>query len=333
MRARVEVCGVYQFPAPIGVTQGCLGKTVTIEINGHRGKATLPVLVWSDDAEPEPSITLPNMEEAYACVITRRLESTKPSPLWDVAGKVTGWSPAKRIANELRISALFLRFRLPADDIALPDEAHGRTSYRAKIPDYVRGGFDPWFSRLRLWLEAAVDQDTDPDNPIMPSSRGQLSLYFNDEGTVADLASWGPMTVTRHDFELLNLHRLRRAVTQANAETLPSDAHLLMRDARAALRRQRTRIAVIDAGTAVELTLAAFNDKGPKLSSLRGQPTLGRYVKELSARARLPADTKTALVDVRNDAAHRNRQPVRPEALRALAIAKEIVEKLDPLPV
>lgn len=333
MPTRLAVWGVYQLPAPIGVTQGCLGKTVSIEINGHRGKATLPVLVWSDDSEPKPSITLPKMEDDWARVITPRLKATKPSPLWDVAGKVTGWIPAQRRTTELRISALFVRFRLPAGDVALPEEAHGRTSYRGKIPDYVRGGFDPWFYRLRMWLEAAVDQDTDPDNPIVPSSRGQLSLYFDDHGTIADLASWGPMTATRHDFELLNLRRLRRAVAEANAETLPNDAHLLMRDARAAFRRQRTRIAVIDAGTAVELTLAAFNDKGPQLPSLLRQPTLGRYVKELSSRAHLPPDTKTGLVDVRNDAAHRNHQPARPEALRALAIAKEIVDKLDPLAV
>jgi hypothetical protein len=113
-----------------------------------------------------------------------------------------------------------------------------------------------------------------------------------------------------------------------------------MRDACAALRRERTRIAlvrrpaVIDAGTAVEVTLAAFNQTKPNFQQARGRaPTLGWYVNRLLTFAQLPSDTQTALVTVRNDAAHRNRHPTRAEAVRALDVGKEIVERLDPLPV
>jgi hypothetical protein len=117
MPTPVDVCGVYQLPAPIGVTQGCLGKTFTLELSGRRGKATLPALTWEDS---EPKITLPRIEPAFADVITQSLESAKRSPLWDLAGKVTGYNPAKRTAYELRVSALLLRFKVPAEDIDCP---------------------------------------------------------------------------------------------------------------------------------------------------------------------------------------------------------------------
>jgi len=325
---QVEIAGAYQLPRPILVTQGCLGKTFRIEIGQRRGNATLPVLVWQDD---DPVIIFPEIEPALENALGQRL--TAPSPLWPVAGGVTAWDPKKRIASECHVGAIVLRFTVPAEDVALPEEAHGRTSYRGVIPADVRNGIEPWFYRVRMWVEAATDQDTDPDNPLVRRGSGRLSLFKMEEGGIGELGSWGGMTAMRHNFEPVNLRQLRRIVVQANAGQLPSDAHLLMGDARAALRRQRTRLAVIDAGTAVEMTLAAFNQAGPNVQPSRGQPTLGFYVGQLQTMAQLPADTQTGLVNVRNDAAHRNRQPARADALRALAIGKEIVDRLDPLPV
>jgi hypothetical protein len=277
----VEIVGVYEFPVPLGVTQGCLGTTVPIELGGSRGKATLPVISWE---ESTPHVTLPCISAEWARLLTRTLErNPKPSAFWDIAGRVSAYNALRQTAQEIWISCFILRFKVPTSAISLPDEALGRTSYRGVMPPEIRIGIEPWFVRLRTWIEAAVDQDTDPDNPVVSAKNGRLSLFANVSGNIADLASWGGITVTRSDFEPLNLRQLRRVVAETNAGRLPGDAHLLLRDARAALRRKRTRIAVIDAGTSVELTLAAFNSAGPNLKPRRGKPTLGWYVNELGA--------------------------------------------------
>jgi hypothetical protein len=324
-----EIAGAYLLPQSFAVTQGCLGKQLRIEIGRRRGTATLPALVWEDG---RPALAFPPMDPALESALRQRL--TSPSALRGVAGRVTSWNPTKRTASECHVGAISVRFSVPVEDVALPADAHGRTSYRGVIPTDIRDGMAPWFYRLRMWIEAAVDQDTDPDIPLVRSSTGRLSLFRMDQDTLGELGSWQGVHLVRDHFQPVNLQRLRRAVAQANASALPDDAHLLMGDARAALRRQRTRLAVIDAGTAVEMTLAAHNQAGPNLQPSGGHaPTLGWYVSQLQVTAQLPPDTRTGLVRVRNDAAHRNRQPTRPEALRALDIAKEIVERLDPLPV
>lgn len=329
MSGKVEIAGAYQLPQSLAVTQGCLGKRLRLEIGRRPGTATLPVLVWEDS---QPVIAFPPMDPALESALGQRL--TSPSALWGVAGRVTAWNPSKRTASECLVGALVLRFNVPVEDVALPADAHGRTSYRGVIPTDIRDGMAPWFYRLRMWIEAAVDQDTDPDIPLVRRSTSRLCLFRNDEDTIGELGSWQGVQMTRHHFQPVNSQRLRRVFARANAGLLPSDAHLLMGDARAAFRRHRTRLAVIDAGTAVEMTLAAFNQAGPNLQAPRGRaPTLGWYVNQLQTTAQLPPDTQTGLVRVRNDAAHRNCQPTCPEVVRALDIANEIVERLDPLPV
>jgi hypothetical protein len=288
------------------------------------------MLTW---AGSEPRLGIPSLDSTCARAITQRLEqSAKPSAFWDPAGRVTAYHPGKRTVQEVRVSAIFVRFRLPATDIALPAEAHGRTGFRGVIPSDILSGIDPWFYRLRTWLEAAVDQDADPDSPVTPSSEGDLLLFTNDGGRIGELGSWRGMTATRHRFEPLNLRRLRGAVAQANAGVLPTDPQLLLRDARAAQRRDKPRVAVMDAATAVELVLAAFARTVPGLKVPR-KPTLGWYVTHLQQPAQLPGTIETELVDVRNDAIHRNKRPSRAEARQALVIAQQLVNRLDPLPI
>ena len=98
---------------------------------------------------------------------------------------------------------------------------------------------EPWFDRLRTWVEVAVDQDADRDTPIRSvwRPRSSSSLFQLQPGLASRLANLGIGTVMRHDFESVSLPRLRKAAALANAGEMPSDAHLLLRDARVALRR------------------------------------------------------------------------------------------------
>lgn len=91
---------------------------------------------------------------------------------------------------------------------------------------------------------------------------------------------------------------------------------------------------MIDAGGAVELTLATFNQTTTQVNT-GGRATLGWYVDQptIAARANLPANLKQDLVVLRNNAIHQNHIPSRSETLEALRLAKEVVDGLDPLPV
>jgi hypothetical protein len=134
--------------------------------------------------------------------------------------------------------------------------------------------------------------------------------------------------------EAINLPRLRKAVHEANAGSTPTDAHLFLRDARAALRRGGYRRAVIDAGSAVELTLAQFNAATTRVNT-GGRATLGWYVNQpaIATEANLPSTLGHDLVDLRNNAIHQNRVASCQETVRALALAKQVVARLDPLPI
>jgi len=324
---KIEVVGVYRFPAPLGLTQGCLGKTLKIAIGGNDGRATMPILTWTDET---PLLALPSVEDQWMPALLGQLEKPpRPSPLSTAFGRVTGWTPSTRQAHEIRVTACVVWFALRPSAIAVPQEYLGGTSYKAKIPDEIRAGIDPWFDRLRTWLEVAVDQDTEPgDLGSRSAHSGGLSLCARIDGSVADLASWGGMTAFHDRFEPLNLRRLRLAIREANDERLPESAHLLLRDARAASRRQNTRLAVIDAGTAVELVLSPYNQTGT-------EHTLGWYVNSsaIRAAAQLPAEMDQTWVKLRNDVIHRNCRPTRKEAQWYLGLATRVVCQLSPLRV
>ena len=82
------------------------------------------------------------------------------------------------------------------------------------------------------------------------------------------------------------------------------------------------------------MLFAAFNRR---VTSVRtpAKPTLGWYVGQpkIQAAAALPPTLTTDLVDVRNRAIHGNIHPSRAEGLRALELAKEILDTVDPLPL
>jgi hypothetical protein len=82
-------------------------------------------------------------------------------------------------------------------------------------------------------------------------------------------------TLIAYRFEPLNLGQLRKVLTESNAGRRPDDAHLLLRDGRAALRRGGPRRAVIDAGSAVEITLATHNRTNVRVAPKAG-PSLIR---------------------------------------------------------
>jgi hypothetical protein len=324
----------YQLPTSIGVTAGCFGKTVKIEIAGRSGTAVLPQLDWSGE---KPRVVAPTMPAE----ILRHVDHydhvpDEPDDMFYHWGSVRSWRPLRRIVGPAYVDVVILRFGAVAAEITYSEHRRGRGSPMGPVVDALFSNIDAWFDRFRTWLEVSVDQDLDPDHPISPTKiRGEGLHILTDDGGLLSLPA-SSMSITAlfgGVTQSVTLPLLRRAAKQSSEGRSPSAVHLLLRDGRAAFRRHQFRRAVIEAGSAVELTLADFNRTVTKVTTRK--PTLGWYTQQpaIAARAHLPANLRAGLVDVRNAAIHNNVTPTRDKARRALELATRVVRSVDPLPL
>lgn len=228
-------------------------------------------------------------------------------------------------------------FKVRPTDITYSDYLYGRGHPQGPLVGQLFSEVDLWFDRVRTWVEAMADQDADITSPLayLATPGGGLTIITSESETISLPATANLITVTLPDDEAITLPKFRKAVGQANAGRVPSDAHVLLRDGRAALRRGQFRRAVIDAGSATEVTLADFNRRATRVNTGSRPPTLGWYVRQpaIASGASLPANTKLDLVDIRNKAIHENRMPTRAETATAISIAAQVVNRLDPLPI
>ena len=320
--SQVEVFGAYRLPATISVTPGCLGKQLAITISGVSGRATLPNARWDEE---RPVLVAPEFDPSVARAFQHRIDH-EPDPWvrWNFWGSVSSWNPGKRTLLSVHLGAILLRIQAPSVDVEYWESTYGRGQVKGPHVEGLYSGIDGWFDRLRAWIEAAVDQDVDPENslPAVRTPGRGLMLATNEGGVVSFPSSAHGSNIYAFRHQAINLPRLRHAVKATNTGEMPSDAHFLLRDARAALRRGGFRRAVIDAGSAVELTLASFNRTTTRVNT-GGRATLGWYVDQprIAAAASLPANLKHDLVTVRNHAIHQNRVPSHHETLQALSLA------------
>jgi hypothetical protein len=330
----VVLAGTYRFPVPLGVTTGCLGKSFEVVVGGMTGRARLPSYAWDQHS---PRLVGPTLGIPLDDVITRFVErqedvATRP----DFWGFISGWHPAKRKLTAIGVSAALLDFSVPSEEIGYSDYLYGRGHPQGAPLDALFRDVDTWFDTLRTWIEVAVDQDADPANPMSTVSQpgSGLMLASEDNGTLSIPATAHEIHVAMSQEEPINLPRLRKAIKQTNAGAQPSDAHLLVRDARAALRRQSYRRSVIDAGGAVEMTLAEHNRATVHVSPGGRLPTLGWYVRRppiIAATGLAESALVADLVNPRNNAIHQSIVPTRVDTVRAIAISQRVLAALDPL--
>lgn len=324
---KIVLTGTYQLPRAIGLTSACFGKSFSVEIAGQSGKAVLPEIAWNGD---RPYIVAPTMDAELAKHLEHYLRDPEEPHQW---GVVTGWR-ADKVVNAFA-STIQLIFKVSASDLTYSEYLHGRGHPEAEFISQMFAEIEPWFDRLRTWLEVKVDQDLDVrdelQNVTVPGNGLQLLTVEGDIFSLPAAAS--SIYINTYDFQNASLPLLRRASKLASQGLRPSDAHLLLRDAAAALRRGYYRRAVIDSGSAAELTLADHNRIVTLVNIPKNGATLGWYVKQpaVAASAGLPADFSANVVDVRNNAIHNNVTPTLIEATVSLKESSELVRRLDPL--
>jgi hypothetical protein len=334
MPSSVETVGIYKLPASLGLTASCFGKSVPVKIGDVKGVATLPTIEWPKEV---PRVIAPALDPKLKRYVGHYIYSSDDGRdgeyFW---GSVSGWNPKKGRIIRAHLGAVLIKFDVPSDSVTYTEFLHGRGHPQSNQIESLFRDADGWFDRVRTWVEAAVDQDANPDTPLpqLHIPGNNLHILTVEDDLVSLPATAHHITITADSSESLGLTKFRKAVMHSNSGRLPSDAHVLLLDGRAAFRRKHHRRAVIDAGSAVEIALADFNRRVTGVN-MGSKPTLGNYVNQprIAAQAGLSANINLDLVTLRNDAIHQNKTPSREETLLALSLGKETIDHVDPLPL
>ena len=341
---------VYRLPASLTFVGSCLGSSVPIQLVGLDGYVHLPGFAIRSDTEAY--ITPPTYNELPSQVKHYLLEKRDRvnSPFW---GIVRSWNTFTREITHAEVSALLLCFEgVEGEDISYSSYLHGRGHPMGGAVERLFGSIEEWFERVRLWVRILVDQDVDEDVEAKQISMAGKNLeVLTVEGDAVSLPRYAnSMWINMLEVEALNAARWRQVLDLASRNRSPPVEYSQARSARIQLRVHQYRRAVIDAASAVELTLTdllhaniANLPAGIQRQLNEDKQTLGWLVDTLTntrklppavttVSAQLPSGLKTGLVEVRNDVVHRHRTPTNGEAARAVAIAAKVLKVVKPLP-
>lgn len=213
-------------------------------------------------------------------------------------------------------------------DFNLSEEQIGGDSIMPTLKSIIK-----WFDSLNHWLWVLTAQSLDPIHPdpkvIHRASRNiVLSASTKKESSQPRIQPPPQKIILSRDgpsSERVANKKVMEIAT-SSAGTPPPLALELFASARMADRRTDQRIAIINAGTSVELAL----------TKALGLPedhefTLGKLVEKAEGEGvNIPDDTYNSLVDLRNDAAHRGYISSNKKSDRALEITEEILKLAIP---
>ena len=213
------------------------------------------------------------------------------------------------------------------------------------IVDAAARVLDRWIESFCVWLEliAYVDMQPRHDDPMTPRHVFPLSLAVDPDGS---MKPYPTMSQSGHSYRSphhVSNAEWRAAFARANDNRRPPEAHLLLRDSRAAADRRDNRKAVIDAATAVEVALGeAIRDR---LVSAPDATSIERLLRNSSGVIELfdlavalgvepgvsVGQVAGQLAGARNAAVHRGQQPTAAETTAAQQTASAIVGAVCPL--
>lgn len=333
MTSSVDLLGAY-VPAVAPPFDGdASGMEILAKIGAADAVIGLPRLVWRDE---RPVVEAPTVVCSDPFAWQGLLKRSENETIdW---GKAAAWKLAGPSVQCWWAKAITLRWAVTSDDIQYSETTSGRRgSPVGPLVDSLFGAVDEWYLLLSKWIEAIGPFDMGlhgrlPDSSIAGEG---LELLALEDGVTSIPAGPRWLSVMGGIRRGLTPDEWQLAVKQASAGDAPPEEYALLSDARAALRRHQHRRAVIDAGTAVELALMrqleaslAGLENGTRRALMAEHRTLGRLVDVIKRIAELPADILPNLVTLRNKAAHKNMDPGREGAERAVAIGEDVVTRV-----
>lgn len=202
---------------------------------------------------------------------------------------------------------------------------------------------EAWWTLVSTWISIFTKQDFVEIGKTRSGIRvGPIITWLGDMDNyrVNGSKDTSIPVVQDQGVDILDHRTLTGCMTLAANGTQPPDELLLIRDARSLVNARQYRRAVIDAGTAAELTMTALID--PKLTSMnllerekifekhRGLWELSNLMLNRGAGTR-PVRLQQDLVEPRNRASHDGASLSEAKANAAIAIAVQLIEQLHPL--
>lgn len=326
MTAPTRIEGPLRFPVPIHCARAVLGTEQPIALAGYSGVVATPALP-------------PDAETNYECHLERPSGAHQGIP-----GYYSHTGPLERKhdwGEPLQWPSLHSMVKAVELWFSLPDAAADASS-AASIAESIREAIPEWTERLATGLEVLTRQMLDPASFARLTSH-DTKLYLVSPASPPQSLRPRVIRLTAvapDDEKVIHLDSWAAAVRFASEGRMPKLEHVLLRDARHALKHGAYRRAVIDAGTAVELavseesTVRLTGALGAQAAEaiLRRFPALGNRL-ALGSILPLPLgsrDLKRELVEPRNRATHQGSTPSRAEARQALQAATEVVDALVP---
>jgi hypothetical protein len=308
----------------IMVSGACLGTTTEITVGGVNGQLKMPVVRWVD---ARPFIEPP----AYNGIGESHFK-TRCTPSLNRWGSPLSWTKDSSILKTYVTDVLMV---FPSVNL--------KSAKRGSAIELIRNGIDAWTDLLRRWVAVLSEQVTDPKSPldrISITARGFDWVAVQDDSEVVRPTDTRHLTITVDTHTIpLSKEQWLKVCELSNQSKEPPITYQLLSDARTACLRGETRRAVIDAGMATELSLAqilrsALSSLPPQLAEAIASErrTLGPLVSLVGQHRPLPLSIKKKLVELRNQAIHRNEAPSRAQAAEAISLARSVVLLSHPDP-
>ena len=173
---------------------------------------------------------------------------------------------------------------------------------------------DDWFDSVRTWAEVLTSQDLDPSHRVYDAESVGGGLTFIEPPHDGALG----FTYAMPHIRPLRAQEWAGILRFVRDGKRPPLEEVLSRDARAAHRRNANRRAIIDAATALEITLGQHvrdvADQLPEAqrNRINQRTALGGYIdiaEQSDLQLAVPVDRLRWLNNLRNDAAHRGVTP------------------------
>ena len=309
MPESLTVLGTYRSPFAVALGEDCSGLQAPTRIAGFDASAVLPALSWAGDT---PIVDRPPVSAPAAVLF-----------IGEPWGEPGTWDPVSRHVDVWWAKGLFLTMDAGARELT-------------RAVDRLSGAMAIWTSRLASWIEAVAHQDVGRTGPtrilgqhlpavvegyeeVMPAHSG-LVTTLGDGSSPVDAASW-------------------RVIVRSVGEGLDvPDEHRLLSDARAWMRRQDYRRAIIDAASASEMVLTEILDwklaaSAPALEERLSadRRTLVRLKDLLAPLVPVANDRLDRFVTTRHEVMHKAYEATQADASEAVAIAEELVALIYPI--
>lgn len=211
-------------------------------------------------------------------------------------------------------------------------------------------GFGDWLRLVRKWVAAIIGEDLVIESGDIPGTVPEgLRLYALSERYPSPMPHSAPglWTIAEPSGQSWNINSGKtisraaweRAVRLANESAQVPVEHEFLSSARAFLGQRATRMAVIEAGSAVEISLGMAirnrllqRNEADAVHELLDRKTLGALPR-VARRFGVQCPTSLEpLLKLRNDAVHSGISPPYPDAKAAIELAARVLEMHSPLP-